>query len=130
MKTLRECIADAQAKKVAIGHFNISNIEGFWAVVRAAKNLNVPAIIGVWKASELSSAFLKSKRSSIRLRPTKTFRRFSSTPTTRIRTRNASRLSTLVLTLSFSTARNFHLKTTLPRRKKLSRMPDRKIQKC
>lgn len=47
MKTLRECIADAQAKKVAIGHFNISNLEGFWAVVRAAKNLNVPAIIGV-----------------------------------------------------------------------------------
>ncbi len=47
MKTLRECIADAQAKKVAIGHFNISNLEGFWAVVRAAKNLNVPAIVGV-----------------------------------------------------------------------------------
>ena len=55
MKTLRECIADAQAKKVAIGHFNISNIEGFWAVVRAAKNLNVPAIIGV---SEGERAFI------------------------------------------------------------------------
>jgi len=47
MKNLRECIAEAREKKVAIGHFNISNIEGFWAVVRAAKNLNVPAIIGV-----------------------------------------------------------------------------------
>lgn len=55
MKTLRECIADAQAKKVAVGHFNISNLEGFWAVVRAAKNLNVPVIIGV---SEGERAFV------------------------------------------------------------------------
>jgi len=55
MKTLREVIAEAQEKKVAVGHFNISNIEGFWAVVRAAKNLNVPAIIGV---SEGERAFI------------------------------------------------------------------------
>jgi fructose-bisphosphate aldolase class II len=55
MKTLREVVAEAQAKKVAVGHFNISNIEGFWAVVRAAKNLNVPAIIGV---SEGERAFI------------------------------------------------------------------------
>jgi fructose-bisphosphate aldolase class II len=32
---------------VAIGHFNISNLEGFWAVTNAAKNLNLPVIIGV-----------------------------------------------------------------------------------
>ena len=55
MKTLREVITEAQAKQVAVGHFNISNIEGFWAVVRAAKNLNVPAIIGV---SEGERAFI------------------------------------------------------------------------
>ena len=55
MKTLREVIAEAQEKKVAVGHFNISNIEGFWAVVRAAKNLSVPAIIGV---SEGERAFI------------------------------------------------------------------------
>lgn len=47
MKTLREYVSDALARKVAIGHFNISNIEGFWAVVRAAKELGVPVIIGV-----------------------------------------------------------------------------------
>lgn len=47
MKTLREYIAEAQQNHVAVGHFNISNIEGFWAVVRAAKNLNLPVIIGV-----------------------------------------------------------------------------------
>jgi len=47
MKTLRETIAEAEERKVAIGHFNISNLEGFWAVVNAVKNLKVPAIIGV-----------------------------------------------------------------------------------
>lgn len=45
--TLRECIADAEKKGVAIGHFNVSDSEGFKAVVEAAKELNVPAIIGV-----------------------------------------------------------------------------------
>ncbi|MCU0660351.1 MAG: class II fructose-bisphosphate aldolase [Candidatus Pacebacteria bacterium] len=47
MKTLRECIHDAVNNQVALGHFNISNIEGFWAVVEAAKVVNVPVIIGV-----------------------------------------------------------------------------------
>jgi fructose-bisphosphate aldolase, class II len=47
MKTLREYIAEAEEKKVAIGHFNISDSLGFWAVVNAAKKLNLPVIIGV-----------------------------------------------------------------------------------
>lgn len=47
MKTLCEYIAEAEEKKVAIGHFNISNSEGFWAVINAAKKLNLPIIIGV-----------------------------------------------------------------------------------
>lgn len=47
MKSLREYIAEAEEKRVAIGHFNISNTEGFWAVVNAAKKLNLPVIIGV-----------------------------------------------------------------------------------
>ena len=47
MKTLREYIAEAEEKKIAIGHFNISNIEGFWAVVSASKKFNLPVIIGV-----------------------------------------------------------------------------------
>lgn len=46
MKTLREYIAEAEEKKVAIGHFNICNIEGIWAVFNAARKLNVPVIIG------------------------------------------------------------------------------------
>jgi len=47
MKTLREYIAEAEEKKVAIGHFNVSNIEGVWAIARAAKELTLPVIIGV-----------------------------------------------------------------------------------
>jgi len=47
MKTLRESINEAREKKVAIGHFNISNTEGLWGVFNAAKSLSVPVIIGV-----------------------------------------------------------------------------------
>ncbi len=47
MKTLAEYIQDAETNKTAIGHFNISNLEALWAIFNAAKNLNVPVIIGV-----------------------------------------------------------------------------------
>jgi len=52
MKTLREYIKGAEEKKVAIGHFNISNLEGFHGVFRAAKKLNVPVIIGLSEGEE------------------------------------------------------------------------------
>ncbi len=52
MKTLRECIKEASEKGVAIGHFNISNLEGFHGVLRAAKKLNVPVIIGLSEGEE------------------------------------------------------------------------------
>jgi len=47
MKTLKECVKEAEQKKIAIGHFNISNIEGLWGVFGASRALNVPVIIGV-----------------------------------------------------------------------------------
>ena len=47
MKSLKEYILEAREKRIAIGHFNISNIEGFWAVVMASRELDVPVIIGV-----------------------------------------------------------------------------------
>lgn len=47
MKSLQQCIEEAEAKKVAIGHFNVSNIEMIWAIFRSAQKLNVPVIIGV-----------------------------------------------------------------------------------
>lgn len=55
MKSLREYIAAAVERKVAIGHFNISNLEGLWGIFNAAKNLDVPVIIGV---SEGERAFV------------------------------------------------------------------------
>jgi fructose-bisphosphate aldolase, class II len=54
-KTLRECIQEAEAKGVAIGHFNISNLEGLHGIYNAAKKLQVPVIIGV---SEGEQAFV------------------------------------------------------------------------
>ncbi|MDQ2932772.1 MAG: class II fructose-bisphosphate aldolase [bacterium] len=47
MKTLREYIADAVQNKVAIGHFNVSTLDGIWAIADAAKELNLPVIVGV-----------------------------------------------------------------------------------
>lgn len=47
MKTLRDYLKDAEEKKVAIGHFNISDSEGFKAVVETAQELNLPVIVGV-----------------------------------------------------------------------------------
>ena len=54
MKTLREYIEWAKEKGVAIGHFNVSDSEGFKAVVEAAQELGVPVIIGVSEKEELS----------------------------------------------------------------------------
>lgn len=47
MKTLREYVADAGVQGVAIGHFNISNLEALHGIYSAAKKLNLPVIIGV-----------------------------------------------------------------------------------
>ncbi|MFA6256837.1 MAG: class II fructose-bisphosphate aldolase [Candidatus Paceibacterota bacterium] len=47
MKTLRECVKEADEEGVAIGHFNISNLEAFHGIYNAAKNLNLPIVIGL-----------------------------------------------------------------------------------
>lgn len=47
MTSLRSAIHEAHSKRTAIGHFNISTLDGVWAVVDAAKALNVSVIIGV-----------------------------------------------------------------------------------
>ena len=46
MKTLRQYIQEAGEKGIAIGHFNISNLEMLHGIFNAAKKLNVPVIIG------------------------------------------------------------------------------------
>lgn len=47
MKTLREYIQESEGKHIAIGHFNISNLEGLHGIFEAARKLNVPVIIGL-----------------------------------------------------------------------------------
>lgn len=47
MKTLREIIKEAEEKKVAIGHFNISDSNQLWGIFNAARALKLPVIIGV-----------------------------------------------------------------------------------
>jgi fructose-bisphosphate aldolase class II len=59
MMTLREVIKNAEEKKIAIGHFNISTLDQLWSIYRAAKSLNVPVIIG---ASEGERDFVGVKQ--------------------------------------------------------------------
>lgn len=47
IKSLRETILEAKQNGKAVGHFNISNLEGVHAIVNGAIKLNVPVIIGV-----------------------------------------------------------------------------------
>ncbi len=52
MKTLKECIKEAEEKGVAIGHFNISTLETLHGIYQAARKLKVPVIIGLSEGEE------------------------------------------------------------------------------
>ena len=47
MITLREALQNASTGHVALGHFNVSDLSGFHAVVRVGRRLNLPLMIGV-----------------------------------------------------------------------------------
>ncbi len=47
MQTLKEVLKDAEAKKVAVGHFNFSDLAGLKAIFEAAWELKVPVMVGV-----------------------------------------------------------------------------------
>ena len=47
MTGLREALQNADARHVALGHFNVSDLSGFHAVTRAARSLHLPVLIGV-----------------------------------------------------------------------------------
>jgi fructose-bisphosphate aldolase, class II len=67
-KSLKEYVLEAEEKSIAVGHFNISNLEGVKAVVEAASELQVPVIIGVSEGErkfvgvEEISAIVKAER--------------------------------------------------------------------
>ena len=46
MKTIQEVIREAESRKVAVGHFNISDIVALRAISEAAGEIGVPVIIG------------------------------------------------------------------------------------
>lgn len=47
MKTLLEVLQEADEKRVAVGHFNLSELAIFQAIVSAAAELKLPALLGV-----------------------------------------------------------------------------------
>jgi fructose-bisphosphate aldolase, class II len=47
MLSLREHIAKFKEKKMAIGHFNASTLDGIWAIADAAYQMGVPVIVGL-----------------------------------------------------------------------------------
>ncbi len=59
MKNLLQIIKEAENNKVAIGHFNVSDNSGLKGIFNAAKELNLPIIIGV---SEGEREFFGTKR--------------------------------------------------------------------
>ena len=52
MKSLRKYITEADQKGIAIGHFNISNLEALHGIYNAAKKLKLPVIIGLSEGEE------------------------------------------------------------------------------
>jgi fructose-bisphosphate aldolase, class II len=47
MKTLKEVLQQAEHNKVAIGHFNFSDLAAFNAIAATARALNLPVMVGV-----------------------------------------------------------------------------------
>ncbi len=47
MKPLQQILAEADRQKAAVGHFNISDLAALKAVYSAARELNLPVLIGV-----------------------------------------------------------------------------------
>lgn len=68
MFNLREIIKNAEAKKIAIGHFNISDIVALKSIFRASSELRLPVIVGVSEGERnfvgirLVAALVKSLR--------------------------------------------------------------------
>lgn len=47
MNSLKHYINESYNNQTAVGHFNVSNLEGVWGIFRSAEKLKVPVIIGV-----------------------------------------------------------------------------------
>ncbi|MBI4993988.1 class II fructose-bisphosphate aldolase [Candidatus Wolfebacteria bacterium] len=65
MESLKQIIQEAKDKKVAVGHFNISECVALKGIFQAAKELNLPVIIGV---SEGEREFIGTKRVALMIK--------------------------------------------------------------
>ena len=65
MRSLREILADAEKRKVAVGHFNFSELVVLQGAAEAARELRVPVVMGV---SESEREFLGVRRSAALVR--------------------------------------------------------------
>lgn len=54
MKDLLTIYRDAERNKVAVGHFNVSDLPTLQGVVAAAQDLKVPVVVGVRKGNAIS----------------------------------------------------------------------------
>ena len=52
MTNIREALKWAEEKGVALGHFNFSSLDGLRAIANAAKELDVPVLVGVSEGEE------------------------------------------------------------------------------
>lgn len=70
--TLQEALREAEQKKIAVGHFNISDLAGLRGIVAAARELAVPVIIGVSEGERKfvgvrqAAALVKSMREELK----------------------------------------------------------------
>jgi fructose-bisphosphate aldolase, class II len=68
MKSLREVLTDAHRRQIAVGHFNFSDLTALNAVVEAARELNLPVMVGVSEGEREfvgvreAAALVKTKR--------------------------------------------------------------------
>ena len=62
MKSLKEIINEAESRKIAIGHFNISDCVALKGIFKATQEFNLPVLIGV---SEGERDFIGTKRAAL-----------------------------------------------------------------
>ena len=65
MHSLRELLKESQEKRVAIGHFNVSDLVLVKAVFAAARELNVPVLVGL---SEGEPEFVGTRQIAVLVR--------------------------------------------------------------
>lgn len=65
MKTLKDFLQQAKRDKVAVGHFNFSELAAFNAIAAAARELNLPVMVGI---SEGERAFVGVRQAAALVR--------------------------------------------------------------